>query len=96
MGNTICDAMFADPDAIPVEDEDDDDEPEMIEHQARFSRSVYSTEFCSVTFEAPEGADSNEINELAWAAYNAERYNDWYSGDCYDTGDTELDDVEET
>lgn len=75
-------------------DEVEDDEPELIPYRANFSRAVFSTEYCSVSFEAPEGLTDNELNDMAWNAFDNDRYTEWHSGDYYDTEDVELDDVE--
>lgn len=82
--------LFADPD-----EELEEDEPEIIEYRANFSRTVYLTESTSVTFEAEAGLSKQELDRLAWEEFNWERYHDWYSHDDYDSGDTELDDIEE-
>jgi hypothetical protein len=45
-----ADLLFADQEV--EDDEDEGDEPEMIEYRASFSRNVYVTEYASITFEA--------------------------------------------
>jgi len=91
MSQQVTELMFG---IEPDEPEDDEDaEPEMIEHRASFSRTIYATEYYTVRFEAPEGLYGSELNDLAWDAYNRDDGN-WTTGDYDDHGDTELDDIE--
>jgi hypothetical protein len=77
------------------EEEEEEEEPEIITYRANFSRTVYGTEYTSVTFEAQEGLTGEEIDSIAWRELNAGRYQDWSAGDYWDSGDPELDEVEE-
>lgn len=85
-----CDILFG----IEPEVEEEEDEPEMVDHVADFSRTVYSSETCSVRFEAEEGTSEAELRRMAWEAFNRE--DPYWNGDGYhDAGETELDNVEE-
>ena len=80
--------LFEDPEEI------EEDEPEIIEYRANFSRTIYGTEYTSITFEAPASTSDSDLDEIAWRELNSSRYPNWESSDSWDSGDTELDEVE--
>lgn len=77
-----------------IEPEEVDDESEIIEYVARFSRTVYSTAYCNVIFEAEAGLSTSALREAGWDALDT-RHQVWYDEGEYDHGDTELVEVEE-
>lgn len=91
MANTIK-SLFEDENELDFEEEE---APKPITYRAIFTRDIYSTESCTVIFEAEEGTSYRELEDLAQNAYDVERYLDWHSTDSWDVGDTEISDIEE-
>lgn len=93
-----ADLLFADPEDELDEGhtEDEDNEPELIEYRVNFTRTAYVTESASITFEAEEGLDNDDLEALAWeAARNSRHGLEWDNDGEWDSGDEEIESIEE-